>query len=124
VAFASDREVFDAKLCVERLLADGSAEILVKARDEYPTAYDDVLREVHGRLVQHGYATKMDLAALIAWKHVHNAQWMEHILRLPEEAVQTATASAFAPGIGDQERIAELQNLKELPPIRAALLGL
>jgi hypothetical protein len=63
----------------------------------YPHLYAQVLEEVHIRLSAAAYATKLDLAALITWKHVQNATWMQDLLKFPPLAVQQRTQAAFAP---------------------------
>ena len=67
---------------------------------------------MHARLVAHSAATKLDLAALIAWKHVRNAEWMRDVLRLPDARVREITSAAFAPALTDGERIDALSALK------------
>ncbi|GMU79090.1 MAG: hypothetical protein AMXMBFR46_18830 [Acidimicrobiia bacterium] len=97
--------------CTAPLLRPGAPEDLHQAFDRYPDHYDDVLNEVHDRLVQRGVATKLDLAALIAWKHVRNAHWMKDLLKRPEIEVEVATRAAFSPGLTDNQRIAALDPL-------------
>jgi hypothetical protein len=53
----------------------------------YPTHRDDVLVEMHERIRAQGHATKLDLAALISWKHIQNAKWMVRMLELPPTEV-------------------------------------
>jgi hypothetical protein len=89
----------------------GVKRTLAAAFGEYPNLYDQVLEEVHARLNTAGYATKLDLAALIAWKHVHNASRMQDVLKLPPLAVQQRTQAAFAPNKTDRERIDALQSI-------------
>jgi hypothetical protein len=84
---------------------------MASAFREYPSLYDQVLEEVHARLNAVGYATKLDLAGLIAWKHVRNAPWMRDLLKLPPLAVQQRTSQAFAPNKTDRERIEALQSI-------------
>jgi hypothetical protein len=85
---------------------------MAEAWREYPHLYDQVLAEVHARLLNSaGYATKLDLAALIAWKHVHNAPWMQELLKSPPLAVQQRTQVAFAPNKTDRERIDALEGI-------------
>jgi hypothetical protein len=99
------------------LLAGADARrLLNEAFERYPHLYDQVLEEVHARLNSAGYATKLDLAALIAWKHVNNAPWMQEMLKLPPLAVQQYTASAFGPGKTDQERV---DAVRGIPGFRA-----
>jgi hypothetical protein len=71
----------------------------------YSPVYDEVLQEVHARLSTSGYATKLDLAALIAWKHVRNAPWMAQVLDLSPLTIQSRTQAAFENGLTDQERL-------------------
>lgn len=94
------------------LLVPGAKRTLAAAFERYPHLYDEVLAEVHARLNSAGYATKLDLAALIAWKHVHNARWMQDVLKLPPLAVQQRTQAAFAPAKTDQQRIDALESIK------------
>jgi hypothetical protein len=96
---------------VSRLLLPNVQRDLAAAFDEYPHLYDQVLEEVHARLNAVGYATKLDLAALITWKHIQNAPWMQKLLKQPPMAVQQRTQAAFAPGISDQQRIDALESI-------------
>jgi len=97
--------------CTSPLLRAGAAEDLHQAISRYPDHYDDVLNDVHERLVRHGSATKLDLAALIAWKHVRNARWMKQLLKKPENEIESTTRAAFAHGLTDEGRIAALDPL-------------
>lgn len=94
-----------------RLLVPGARQAMAKAWREYPHIYDQVLAEVHARLNSAGYATKLDLAALIAWKHVQNAPWMQDLLKSPPLAVQQRTQAAFVPDKTDRERIDALESI-------------
>lgn len=78
---------------------------------KYPHLYDQVLEEVHARLNSVGYATKLDIAALITWKHVQNAAWMQELLKSPPLAIQQRTQAAFAPDKTDRERIGALESI-------------
>lgn len=93
------------------LLAPGADAALSKSRLSYPHVADEVFSEVRSRLVTHGAATKLDLAALVFWKHINNAPWMTQLLRVPDAAVRAATAAAFAPGLSDDERVVALRPL-------------
>lgn len=93
------------------LLVQGGADLLLESLGRYPDHYDDVVNDVHDRLIEQGYATKTDLAALIGWKHVRNARWMRGLLEMPETAVREATTAAFAPGLLDDARVALLRPL-------------
>lgn len=93
------------------LLAPDARRTMAEAWREYPHLYDQVLEEVHARLNAAGYATKLDLAALMAWKHVQNAPWMQELLKSPPLAIQQRTQAAFAPGKTDQERINALRSI-------------
>jgi hypothetical protein len=84
---------------------------MLGAWKRYPFLYDEVLQEVHVRITRRGFATKLDLAALIAWKHVQNAEWMREVLKLAPLMVQSRTEKAFAPGLSDKERISALASL-------------
>jgi len=81
------------------------------ALDAYPRNYDDVLVDVHERIAESGRATKLDLAALITWKHVQNAPWMVDLLELPGAVIEGATRNAFTTDIDDQQRIHSLAAL-------------
>jgi hypothetical protein len=94
-----------------RLIAPGARKAMIQAWREYPHLYDQILEEVHARLNSAGYATKLDLAALIAWKHVQNAPWMQDLLKSPPLAVQQRTHAAFAPDKTDRERIDALESI-------------
>jgi hypothetical protein len=96
---------------VGRLLLPNAQRDLAAAFDRYPHLYDQVLEEVHARLNATGYATKLDLAALITWKHIQTAPWMQKLLKQPPMAVQQRTQAAFAPGISDQQRIDALESI-------------
>lgn len=93
------------------LLLKGADRRLAAALARYPAFYDDVLHAVHLRLAAQGAAAKIDLAALIAWKHVRNAPWMKKLLELPEAEVWNGTAQAFAAELSDENRIAALDFL-------------
>jgi hypothetical protein len=93
------------------LMKTGFKPELTEALHRYPVRYDDVLEDVHTRLVANGFATKLDLAALIAWKHVRNAKSMRVALKLPTDTVEEGTADAFMPGLSDKERILALRNI-------------
>jgi hypothetical protein len=93
------------------LIKPGFSSELTKALRAYPDSYDDVFEDVHVRLTTAGYATKLDLAALIAWKHVRNAPWMRVMLKLPTGTVEQGTADAFTCGRSDKERICALRDI-------------
>lgn len=93
------------------LLVSGANHAMAQAWRQYPHLYDQVLEEVHARLNSAGYATKLDLAALIAWKHVQTAPWMQDLLKFPPLGVQQRTQAAFAPNRTDHERIGALQSI-------------
>lgn len=97
--------------CTSPLLRPGASGALQRAHATYPELYDDVFDEVHVRLKRRGSATKLDLAALIAWKHVRNAPWMSELLKTSSDAVERATAEAFAPSLSDERRVAALKPL-------------
>lgn len=92
------------------LLQPGAQVPMVAALARYPANYDEVLDEVHVRLAGNGHATKLDLDALIAWKHVRNAPWMQQLNCIPNNQVITVTGSAFAQPT-DALRVAELKTL-------------
>lgn len=93
------------------LLMPGVKPTLLAAFNSYPHLYDQVLEEVHARLNAAGFATKLDLAALVTWKHVQNASWMEAMLKLPPLAVQQRTQAAFAANKMDRDRIDALASI-------------
>ena len=93
------------------LLVSGARPSLAAAFSKYPYLYDPVLEEVPARVNATGYATKLDLAALIAWKHVQNAPWMQDVLKLPPLAVQQRTQAAFAPNKTDRERMDAMESI-------------
>jgi hypothetical protein len=97
--------------CTGYLLVEGSAEWLATSLDSYPPHYDEVLNAVHERLASANEATKLDLAALIGWKHVRNAPWMRKLLAMPDRRVRCLTAGAFAPGLSDADRILAVRGL-------------
>lgn len=84
---------------------------MASAWNSYPKLYDQVLEEVHARLNSVGYATKLDLAALIAWKHVQNSPWMQELLKCAPLGVQQRTQAAFASNKTDRERIDALDGV-------------
>lgn len=61
---------------------------------DYPSTYDAVFWEVRGRIQEHGYARKLDLAALACWKRSAQGAWVSDLLAMPESKVREATASA------------------------------
>ena len=93
------------------LLVEGSEDRLRTAYLQYPVHYDDVLNAVHARLLTQRAATKLDLAALITWKHINNAPWMTELLEMPDVRVQEITAAAMVPDLKDDERVAALDGL-------------
>jgi hypothetical protein len=95
-------------VCARSLLRPGAGPRLEQALATYPAHYDEVLHAVHSRLMDHGAATKLDLAALIAWKHVRNAPWMRKLLALPDVTVEAITRGAFRIELKDADRIAAL----------------
>lgn len=95
----------------DELLKVSAPADLTEALGAYPSGYDDVFDEVHRRLVGANAASKLDLAALIAWKHVRNARWMRDLLCIDEASVQRATGSAFAPRLSDRDRLRALRSL-------------
>jgi hypothetical protein len=93
------------------LLATGSPSAMRDALAAYKPNYDDVFDDIHQRLAANGYATKLDLAALITWKHIQNATWMSDMLALPKGTVEAKTREAFAAGISDSDRVAALRGI-------------
>lgn len=92
------------------LLQPTAVGTLRNFRGQYASHYDDVFYEVHERLQAAGSATKLDLAALIAWKHVQNAPWMQTLLNVPGSRVSAVTSTAFAES-SDDRRIRALRPL-------------
>jgi hypothetical protein len=93
------------------LLPAGAGPALADALLLYPSTYDEVFNAVGSRLVAQGAASKLDLAALITWKHIQTATWMERLLRVPDAEVREATAAALAAGLTDQQRVMALAPL-------------
>jgi hypothetical protein len=93
------------------LLIAGADAALTGALMTYPPTWDEVFNEVRSRLVVHGAASKLDLAALVTWKHIQNAPWMTNLLQMPDVAVRAASAAAFAPTLADQQRVDALASL-------------
>jgi cell division FtsZ-interacting protein ZapD len=93
------------------LLKPGAAATLATKLLKYPPAYDEALFEVRARLVAHGAATKMDLAALICWKYLPRSPWMQALQNVPHTVVRDTTAEAMAPLLSDQARIQALAPL-------------
>jgi hypothetical protein len=93
------------------LLKPGAAATLATDFLKYPPAYDETLFEVRARLVAHGAATKMDLAALICWKYAQRSPWMQDFQNVQNTVVRSATAAAMAPLLSDQARIQALAPL-------------
>src|SRR5437667_2825569 len=93
------------------LLSPNAGAALQGAILRYPAHYDEVLHDVHSRLVAHGAATKLDLAALIGWKHVRNAPWMHTLLSMPDVLVRSVTAESFQQGLTDDQRVGILGRL-------------
>jgi uncharacterized protein (DUF1501 family) len=87
------------------LLQPGAAQALATGLLRYPPMYDEVLSAVGSRLRAHGAATKLDLTALVFWKHIRTSPWMKRLLERPEADLREATATALAPGLADGERI-------------------
>jgi hypothetical protein len=93
------------------LLVDGARPALTQAWRDYPHIYDQVLEEVHARVNSAGYATKLDLAAVVAWKHVQTVEWMRKLLMFTPLGGQHRTRAAFAPSRTDRERIDALNGI-------------
>lgn len=90
-------------------LQPGAVPRLQSAYFEYPPSYDDALKEVRARIVSHGAATKMDLAALVAWKNLGRGnRFIGQLNRKNAVVVRNATAAAFEPGKTDAQRISAL----------------
>lgn len=98
-------------VCPKKLLRDGVQRRLEDAVNRYPRFYDEVLDEVHHRLVTHDEASKVDLAALIGWKHVRNAPWMRELLTMSDSEVRDITRRAIAGAMSDSERVAAIRPL-------------
>jgi hypothetical protein len=77
---------------------------LTSYRARYPRHYDDVFDCIHRRLRDSGYATKLDLDGLIAWKHVRTARWMRDLNCITEARVKEITSDAFARATNAQRR--------------------
>lgn len=96
-------------------LKQGAGQTLRDAYARYPTNYDEVLDEVHARLVARGAATKLDLAALVVWKlssrREVDMRWVRKLLEIPEAQVADTTAKALARGLTDRQRVDALSKL-------------
>ena len=86
------------------LLQPGAHLTLTRYRAKYPQHYDDVFDCIHWRLKENGYATKLDLDGLIAWKHVRTARWMRDLNCMTEDRVKKITSDAFARPTDAQRR--------------------
>lgn len=93
------------------LLQPGADLILASYREKYPSYYDEVFDCIRRRVRKNGYASKLDLDALIAWKHVRTARWMRDLNCMTEATVRATTANAFAQST-DRQRVAALKLLK------------
>jgi hypothetical protein len=102
---------------VSPLLQPGAHLILTSYRAKYPQHYDDVFDCIHRRLSEDGYATKLDLDGLIAWKHVRTAKWMRDLNCMTETRVKEITSDAFSRATDAQRREA----LSPLPVFGAGL---
>lgn len=99
------------------LLRPGAHATLTRYRAQYLAPYDDVFWEVHTRLHEHGFATKLDLGALITWKHTRTAVWMRTLNLLDESTVRSITGNAFGASTTEQAVAA----LRPLPGFGAGL---
>jgi len=81
---------------------------LTSWRAKYPQHYDEVFDCIHRRLQKNGYATKLDLNGLIAWKHVRTARWMRDLNCMAETRVKEITSDAFAHSTDAERREALL----------------
>jgi len=71
----------------------------------YPPHADDAFEEVSTRIATHGFATKLDIGGLAAWKRLRcDTKWARRLQLLPQATVQTATAAAFASGLTAAQR--------------------
>jgi len=105
------------------LLQIGADGAMRHAPATYPEHYDDVLAAVRVRLQEAGEATKLDLAALIAWKHVRNAKCMTALLRMEAADVEAITRHALAPDLTDDDRICSAQVIARARRRRRLQLG-
>jgi hypothetical protein len=70
------------------LLKSGAAAKLAVDHDSYSPVYDELFAEVGARLKREHLASKLDLGALVFWKHINNARWMTELMLVPEATVK------------------------------------
>lgn len=79
------------------MLSPHEVDRLVAARgDDTFEVYDEVLREVEGRIADNGFAGKADIGALVFWKRIQaNTRWARDLHAVPDEEVRRITQRAF-----------------------------
>jgi hypothetical protein len=75
--------------------------------------YDDVLRDVSGRISVSGSAGKSDIAMLAFWKRIRTESWAEDFLSLPELKVRDVTTDVVI-AAGGEDLIAAASKAREL----------
>jgi hypothetical protein len=86
----------------------------------YPPLYDELLSEVGTRLKKRGFATKVDLGALVFWKHINNSPWMTRLMNVSDQRVRAVTGDALAPQPTDSARLDALAVLPGFRGVRMA----
>lgn len=88
-----------------------AAKEFVAALSSYDLTYDETFFEIHDRIARCGSAGKLDVAGLGAWKRSAQNKWLKPLMETPEAAVRSITTAAFASGLTDRQRVAQLRQL-------------
>lgn len=81
------------------------------AYDDESGSYDEVFEQIGQRLRQHGFATKLDIGALVFWKRIPVGPWASTLQRLSDQRVKEVTGVALAEDLDDATRLHELRKL-------------
>lgn len=101
---------FWAMTCQFTLRKSDKAAILA-ALSRYPHHYDESFCESADRIATNGYATKLDIGGLAAWKRIRcDTPWVTKLQSLPQTTVTTATRKAFLPGLTPARRLETLRS--------------
>jgi hypothetical protein len=76
-------------------MSEEGVDRLLGAPGQYCPYYDEVFQDVSERIRGHGYAAKLDLAALITWKRCGLGRWVSSLIECPDAEARGATPKAL-----------------------------
>ena len=91
---------------------------LTSALETYDKIYDEVFESVHERMAGNGFATKMDISALLFWKRIETKKFRMHLLETSDSKVRSVTQAAFADGMSNADR---LDAMRPLPGCKSGI---